>query len=73
VHCSLAKREGSLFSFPVHLDDGAEYQVWVKTRPWFQYFLDKVSKWFELILFTASKRCYAAKLVDLIDPNHLLK
>ena len=57
--------------FNVNFHD-QEFTVWVKIRPHCHEFLEAIKDKFELIVFTASQKIYADKLLNLLDPNKVL-
>jgi len=70
VHCSTDPMVNADFVFPV-LFHGTEYQVNVRKRPHFEEFLKCCSKHFEVVVFTASQKVYADKLLDILDPHNM--
>jgi len=69
VHCTVEACDNADLTFPVEFH-GMSYQVYVRLRPHLTEFLEKVSKNFEVIVFTASQQVYADALLNLIDPDH---
>eukprot|EP00456_Euglypha_rotunda_P074732 TRINITY_DN6864_c0_g2_i1.p1 TRINITY_DN6864_c0_g2~~TRINITY_DN6864_c0_g2_i1.p1 ORF type:complete len:316 (-),score=27.27 TRINITY_DN6864_c0_g2_i1:11-958(-) len=68
VHCSIQPIEKAELTFSVAFN-GTEYKVYVRMRPYLAKFLRQVSTWFEIVVFTASQRVYADKLLNILDPK----
>ena len=68
VHCSVEPLAKYELTFPVQFNN-VEYHVYVRKRPYFLEFLKQVSPYFEVIVFTASQKVYADKLLNILDPN----
>lgn len=71
VHCSVQPIERAELTFKVAFN-GLDYEVYVRTRPHMKEFLETVSQWFEVVIFTASQKVYADKLLDILDPSKTL-
>jgi CTD small phosphatase-like protein 2 len=68
VHCSTDPIHNPHHIFTVKFNDW-NYQVFVRKRPYVEHFLEHVSKYFEITVFTASQQVYADTLLNLIDPE----
>lgn len=69
VHCSTEPLDCADITFPV-LFGGILYQVYVRKRPFLAQFLHAVAQIFEVVVFTASQKVYADKLLNILDPHH---
>ena len=53
--------------------DGVIYNIYVLIRPYAEEFLKNVSKYFEVVVFTASISKYASPLLDILDKDKNIK
>ncbi|PVU96160.1 hypothetical protein BB559_002470 [Furculomyces boomerangus] len=71
VHSSFRPVENPDFIVPVVLY-GQEHSVYVVKRPGVDKFLLESSKYYELVVFTASLSMYADPVLDLLDKNKVV-
>jgi Dullard-like phosphatase family protein len=64
IHCS--HKPLNQHSLPIHLENKTYF---VHLRPYVKAFLNLMSKYFNLILYTASQKQYADKVLNLLDPH----
>jgi RNA polymerase II subunit A small phosphatase-like protein len=72
VHSSFRAVPGADFVLPVQIDDVVHF-VYVMKRPGVDEFLVEMSKYYEIVIYTASLNKYADPLLDLLDPNHTIR
>lgn len=68
VHCSVEPLEQYEMTFQVNFNS-VMYDVYVRLRPHLREFLEQVSQWFEVTVFTASQKVYADTLLNILDPT----
>ncbi|ESQ41157.1 hypothetical protein EUTSA_v10014204mg [Eutrema salsugineum] len=71
VHSTLEPCDEVDFTFPVHFNE-EEHMVYVRCRPHLKEFMERVSRLFEIIIFTASQSIYAEQLLNVLDPKRKL-
>lgn len=65
VHCSLD--EPSDYDISFIINEGEEYIVYLSFRPYVFHFLERMSQFFELIVYTAGIRQYASTICELFN------
>ena len=69
IHCN----ENNFTSYHekcwIKFNDGSGAIAQINIRPYAKEILQKLSKKFELIIFTASESEYANEVIDLLDPE----
>jgi Dullard-like phosphatase family protein len=68
IHSTFEGHAEADFTFSVEVAQTKQL-VMVRQRPHLHTFLERASKLFEIVVFTASQKVYAEQLLDIIDPN----
>ncbi|XP_041085613.1 CTD small phosphatase-like protein 2-A [Polyodon spathula] len=71
VYSSLNVIENAEHTFLTHFQD-QQYKVYMNVRPYVQEFLERMSKVYEIFVYTSAKREYADEILDLVDPQKKL-
>ena len=72
VHSSFKPVPNSDYILPVEID-GTVHQVYVIKRPGCDEFLSRMGRVYEVVVFTASLAKYADPLLDLLDPENVIR
>ena len=72
VHSSFIPFENNDIVLNVEFD-GMIYNIYVLVRPGAEYFIKNISKYYELVIFTASLSNYASPLLDILDKEDNIK
>lgn len=70
VHCTENLKKAFDFKTPIRFTGGEIIDFGVSIRPNAVNFLKLLSKFFEIVIFTASHSCYANSILNILDPNH---
>lgn len=68
IHTSTIPDDSAAIQFSVMWND-ATYQVYTQKRPFLDQFLETVSKFYEIAIFTAARQPYADGVLNAIDPH----
>ncbi|OMJ77614.1 hypothetical protein SteCoe_22738 [Stentor coeruleus] len=71
VHCCENPEEAE-HPITILLPSGEKLNVWINIRPYALECLTLLSKNYEIVVFTASHKCYADAVLDFLDPHHEL-
>lgn len=69
VHCNEDINLKSDFKIPIQLPNGTFFEAGINVRPHTQSVLAELSKYCEIIVFTASHANYANKIINYLDPQ----
>ncbi|CXJ10371.1 NLI interacting factor-like phosphatase [Plasmodium berghei] len=70
IHSSLRNDKGSSFRINIELGNEKCF-IYVNKRPGVDYFFQEISKYYEIVIFTASMPKYANAVIDKLDVNRV--
>jgi CTD small phosphatase-like protein 2 len=71
VHCCSSPELGSVI-IDIRLPNGEIMKAGINIRPYVQECLKALNEYYEVIVFTASHKCYADTVLDYLDPSREL-
>ena len=71
VHCCEDPKSASQ-ALNISLPSGEKLEIGINIRPYVKECLTTLSKKFEIVVFTASHKCYADVVLDFLDPTNEL-
>ena len=69
IHCNEDQDKDCDVRVPVSFPTGDFVQAGINIRPFAKMILEELSKYFEIIVFTASHACYANPVINYLDPD----
>lgn len=69
IHCNESTAIPADVILPIKFPTGEIVEAGINVRPYAYKCLQEMSKYFEIIVFTASHSCYANVVLDYLDPN----
>lgn len=70
IHCNEEADSKCDKILPIQFPTGEVIDAGINVRPFTIETLKDLSKQFEIIVFTASHSCYAAKVLEFLDPDN---
>jgi len=71
IHCNESMEVQSDIIIPIIFPTGETIEAGINIRPFCRDLLKEISKYFEIIIFTASHENYASKVIEYLDPDNL--
>ena len=72
IHCNESTAAQGDVVLPIQFPTGEVVEASINIRPFCRQFLEKMSKLFEVVIFTASHSCYANVILNYLDPFNKL-
>lgn len=69
LHCEEDSHRPYDLKLPIEVENGSTAYAYITIRPYAITFLKRMSKYYEIIAFTASHESYADVVLDEIDPE----
>lgn len=69
IHCTDAQKTKGEVSLQIVFPNGESIIAGINIRPFAKYALEELSKYYQIVIFTASHSCYANKVIDHLDPE----